>query len=73
MPYEGEFAAYKPLRRIAESDRVKTLLKKARTITSVQGSSKALVPKAAPVLNARLPDYAFAIDGSYAEVDIKNG
>jgi hypothetical protein len=73
MPYEGEFASYKPLSRIVESDRVKTLLKKARTITTVQGSSKALVPKPAPVLNSRLPDYAFAIDGSYAEVDVRNG
>jgi len=73
MPYEGEFASYKPLRRIAEADRVKTLLKKARTITPAQGSSKALLPLPAPVLNAKMPDYAFAIDGSHAEVDIING
>jgi hypothetical protein len=72
MPYEGEFASYNPLRRIAESERVKTLLKKARMITPAPGSS-ALVPSLAPGLRANLPDYAFAVDGSYAEVDIRNG
>ena len=30
MPYEGEFAGYKPLQRIAETERVKSLLKKSR-------------------------------------------
>jgi len=73
MPYEGEFASYKPLRRIAEADRVKSLLKKSRTITPAQGNSKALVPLPAPVSNAKLPDFAFAIDGSHAEVDVLNG
>ena len=72
MPYEGEFASYKPLRRIAEADRVRDLLKKAKTITPAQGSG-ALVPLPAPNLNVNLPDYAFAIDGSYAEVDVRNG
>ncbi len=72
MPYEGEFASYNPLRRVAESERVKTLLKKARMITPVQAAG-ALTPAPALTLNAKLPDYAFAIDGSYAEVDIRNG
>lgn len=72
MPYEGEFASYKPLRRIAESERVKALLKKAKMITPAQGAD-ALVPAPAPTLDAKLPDFAFAIDGSYAEVDIRNG
>lgn len=72
MPYEGEFASYRPLRRIAEADRVRDLLKKSRTITPAQGSS-ALIPLTAPTLGVNLPDYAFAIDGSHAEVDIRNG
>jgi len=72
MPYEGEFASYKPLRRVAESERVRNLLKKAKMITPVQGAC-ALAPCQAPSLNTKLPDYAFAIDGSYAEVDIRNG
>lgn len=72
MPYEGEFASYNPLRRVAESERVKTLLKKAKVISPAQGTG-ALSPSPAPVSEAELPDYAFAIDGSYAEVDIRNG
>jgi hypothetical protein len=72
MPYEGEFASYKPLRRIAEADRVRDLLKKAKTITAAQGVG-ALIPIPAPTLDVNLPDYAFAIDGSHAEVDVRNG
>lgn len=72
MPYEGEFASYKPLRRIAEAERVKALLKKAKTIKPAQGTS-ALIPSKPPVSRTQLPDYAFAIDGSYAEVDVRNG
>lgn len=73
MPYEGEFASYRPLRRIAESDRVKSLLKKARTISPSSGNSETLVPAPHPNTNANLPDFAVAIDGSHSEVDIKNG
>lgn len=73
MPYEGEFASYQPLRRIAEADRVKTLLKKARTVTASQSAIQSLVPADAPAVVAGLPDYAFAIDGSHAEVDVRNG
>jgi hypothetical protein len=72
MPYEGEIASYKPLRRIVESERVQALLKKSKKMTPLQGPG-ALVPSSPPALNAGLPDYAFAIDGSYAEVDTRNG
>jgi len=72
MPYEGEFASYRPLRRIAESDRVRDLLKKSRTVNPVTGA-KALLPLPAPTSGVSLPDYAFAIDGSHAEVDVRNG
>ncbi len=30
MPYEGEFAGYAPLRRIAETESVQQLLRRAR-------------------------------------------
>jgi NurA domain-containing protein len=33
----------------------------------------AVIPREAPTSNAKLADYAFAIDGSYAEVDVRNG
>lgn len=72
MPYEGEFASYGPLKRIAESDRVKTLLKKARTITPAS-NGQSLVFMSAPTGNVIPPEFAVAIDGSHAEVDVKNG
>lgn len=39
----------------------------------LQGGSAALVPSPAPVINVKIPEYAFAIDGSHAEVDVRNG
>ena len=48
MPYEGEFAGYKPLQRIAETDRVKNLLKKSRPFVPDSAGVPALVPKTPP-------------------------
>lgn len=73
MPYEGEFASYRPLRRIVESESVKNLQSKMRTIMPLQGGSAALAPSPAPTGNIKLPEFAFAIDGSHAEVDVRNG
>jgi hypothetical protein len=72
MPFEGEFAGYKPLQRIAQSERVVQLLRRARVFS--QGSAAAMPdPKAASATPASLPEFVVAIDGSYAEVDVKNG
>ncbi len=73
MPYEGEFAGYKPLQRIAETDRVKNLLKKSRPYVSDSAGAPALVPKTPPSNSTPLPIFAAAIDGSWAEVDVRNG
>lgn len=73
MPYEGEFATYKPLQRIAETERVKSLLKKSRVYVPAQTESSALVPKTPPAPSEELPEYVVAIDGSWAEVDVNNG
>jgi hypothetical protein len=73
MPYEGEFAAYRPLQRIAETERVKSLLKKSRVLIPNQNGSGALTPIAPPPASTSLPDYVVAIDGSWAEVDVRNG
>ncbi len=73
MPYEGEFASYQPLRRIVETERVRDLLKKSRAINPAQTSKGSVLPTPSPVCNSELPSYAFAIDGSYAEVDVRNG
>jgi len=72
MPYENEFANYRPLHRIAEAVRVRALLGRARTLPATTATA-AVVPQIAPVGEGTLPDLIVAIDGSYAEVDVKNG
>jgi len=72
MPYEGEFAAYKPLQRIAETERVRSLLKKSRVWVANAVGCQA-EPEAAPPCTQPLPQFVVAIDGSRAEVDVKNG
>lgn len=72
MPYEGEFASYNPLRRIAEADRVKQLLKKARVWKPTESGPHA-VPTPIHEPETKLPDFVVAIDGSNAEVDVVNG
>jgi hypothetical protein len=71
VPYEGEFAGYRPLQRIVETERVQSLLRKSRVF---QPNSEADVsPKSAPSPVHGLPSYVVAIDGSNAEVDVRNG
>lgn len=74
MPYEGEFAHYKPLRRLVESDRVKKLLgsyevrSKADQLESLQTLHPIQITP-----GDWIPKKIIAIDGSHAEVEIKNG
>jgi hypothetical protein len=72
MPYEGEFAGYAPLRRITETESVQQLLRRARVYKSAQVGD-GIVPKQAPPIPADLPDLVVAIDGSKAEVEVRNG
>jgi hypothetical protein len=72
MPYEGEFASYDPLRRIAESERVKDLLTRSRVFRPAE-DTPAATPVAVPDATEPLPDFVVAIDGSNAEVDVVNG
>ena len=73
MPYDGEFAGYRPLQRIAETERVKNLLKKSRVYVPISAGAPDLIPKIPPNASTPLPIFAVAIDGSWAEVDVKNG
>lgn len=74
MPYPDEYAHYKPLQRLAESDLVKNLLQRARTdvpfVPAVPLNTVSL-----DELNPTpwLPDWVVAIDGSPMEVAVKNG
>lgn len=72
MPYEGEFAGYRSLRRIADTERVKKLLGRAR-VFSPTTNMPATTPASAPPPPATSADFVVAIDGSSAEVDVKNG
>lgn len=72
MPYEGEFASYRPLRRIAESEQVKKLLSRSRVFQNSEPES-IICPPAAPAPSGNLPIFILAIDGSKAEVDVKTG
>lgn len=76
MPYENEFAHYKPLKRISESEQVKTLLQRARTtIDNRKTDAVPLQSVSLAGLNPSkwTPDFVLAIDGSMAEVPVRNG
>jgi hypothetical protein len=72
MPYEGEYAGYRALRRIAETERVKQLLHRAKVVQS-RTTAPLTTPPTLPEHPEPLPDFVVAIDGSYNEVDVKNG
>jgi len=69
MPYENEFAGYRPLHRIVECERVKQLLQRARIFQPADGDD-AITPVTAPVEPGILPKFVVAIDGSRAEVQV---
>ncbi|MDD5198717.1 MAG: DNA double-strand break repair nuclease NurA [Terrimicrobiaceae bacterium] len=72
MPYEGEYAGYRSLRRIAETARVQQLLRRSRVLPAESLGTPA-APVSAPVAPESLPEFTVAVDGSYAEVDVRNG
>jgi hypothetical protein len=72
MPYEGEYATYRPLHRISECQRVKGLLARSKFLDAARAAHGPL-PLEAPPQVPNLPRFILAIDGSYAEVDVKNG
>lgn len=74
MPYEGEFAGYQPLRRIVESDRVQNLLRRSKVGEATpELNGHGATPQVAPAAGQDLPGFVVAIDGSNAEVPVRNG
>ena len=72
MPYEGEYAHYQPLKRIVDSERVQQLLRRSRILE--RGTlTQHVEPKPPPDAAATFPSLVLAIDGSHAEVDVRNG
>ncbi len=72
MPYEGEFAAYRALQRITETERVQQLLRRAQVYTP-GASGPAITPSVPPAAPEPLPEFIVAIDGSNQEVAVKTG
>ena len=73
MPYEGEFASYKPLARIAKSERVQDIISRCKKKMPDEGPAEAelLIPDVKS--SNWLPDLVLAIDGSYHQVPVENG
>lgn len=72
MSYEGEFSSYRPLRRVVEAERVKSLLTKSKVFRPSEKGPIA-APTPVPDTDVPLPDFVIAIDGSTTEVDVVNG
>lgn len=72
MPYEGEFASYRSINRITQSDRVQQLLKRSRVLSQPDAQAPLNVQRA-PDRPQETPSFVVAIDGSYAEVPVRNG
>jgi hypothetical protein len=73
VPYEGEYANYGPLYRIAQSETVQSLLRRSRQLKTNSDNPLKAHPKAVPPASAGLPEYIVAIDGSNPEVSVRNG
>ncbi len=72
MPYEGEYATYRPLHRISECQRVKSLLSRSKVLEAEKTDHPPLPVQAMPQTSA-LPRFILAIDGSSPEASVKNG
>lgn len=72
MPYDGEFAQYTSLQRLAQSERVKTLLSKY-TIRKPPADTGYLPPLANVLPSDWQPDYVLSIDGSPLPVAVETG
>lgn len=72
MPYDGEFASYGPLRRIAGNPRVRELVQRC-DVAPPRDTDTGLPVPATVLPSGWEPEFVFAIDGSHAEVKVENG
>ena len=74
MPYEGEYAKYRPIRRLVENEHVKNLLKRSRVQNIKSGESRLHRVSLSDISPSKWqPDWVLAIDGSYQEESIEDG
>ena len=74
MPYEGEFAQFRSIRRLTENERVKNLLGSFHVQQSPSGTTPitdVLRPDIRP--SNWQPSLVLALDGSHVEVPVQNG
>lgn len=72
MPYDGEFASYGPLRRIASNASVKALVQRCEVAPPANDALN--VPQPANVTPSGWePEFIYAVDGSHHEVPVRNG
>lgn len=74
MPYEGEFAKYKSIRRLVENERVKNLVKRAKIQDRSLDEVKLPMIKTSEMPTSRWqPKFVIAIDGSHQETFVETG
>ncbi len=74
MPYEGEFAGYEPLRRVANTERIKTLLGRSKVRDNKQSVTHLPKIERASIEPSKYePSVVIAIDGSTVPVEVETG
>jgi len=71
-PYDGEFASYKPLHRLAAHPRVQAMLASCKRRDPDAPADQPLTPSAVKA-SEFLPDWVVALDGSYQQTEVQNG
>ncbi len=74
MPYEGEFATYRPIRRLTESERVQNLIGRMERKDPSQDKAALPTVKISDIHPSRWqPNLVLAVDGSHQEEPVENG
>ena len=74
MPYEGEFAKYRSIRRLVENERVKNLVERARIQDHSSDEVKPPMIKTSEIpTSGWQPEFVIAIDGSHQETFVETG
>jgi hypothetical protein len=74
MPFEGEFAEYRSIRRLVENDRVKNILDRARERDIKQDVTALKTLHQSELQHSRWqPELVLAIDGSHQPVQVDKG
>lgn len=74
MPYEGEFAKYRSIRRLVENERVKSLVQRARIQDNSSDEVTLPMVKTSEILTSEWHlEFVIAIDGSHQETFVETG